>query len=956
MVIHARNFVTSDDALGGSVIEKSLRFRRENSARFYKDITVNGNRYVYTLACWVKRHQGGEHSFFDFYNSDSARLIFQFYFDHLRIFSRIGGSTVYNINYDHDLRDYHSWMHVVFEVDVTRNTQSERIKVYVNGVQQTAASGADLPSQTANSRANRSGSEHRIGCQHDSGGDEAFIDANFADFWWIDGRALDPTNFGYTESQTGLWRPKRFDERRDIFGNIGPNNGTTWSSNVTTSNFNSGTAANMFDGSYNSTATVNSTDASNNYVTTSSVNVVASKIGVVLSNSSTDIQVYVNGSVVGTVAGADIINDTPKHFEFTFTEATVSTIKVQRPSSTSGWQIYGISLNGVPLIDGATTNIGVNGYHLEFKDTSSTSGYLKDTSGNGNHFASSTGFSAANDSTNDSSLDTPSNNYSTFTTLLTDHRSDTTYNHGNLKITTGSGASTVGNSIAVGSGKWYAEFKCTAKSSVNMMVGVQSNYGFDGEKQINETQNGGRGYAYINNGNKALTDGSNPSYGATWDIGDVMGIALDMDRFKVNFSKNGAWQGEFDIQDVYGGQPLSYHMCCGHGQSGVTATFEANFGQRAFSYTPPSYHKAINQANLSLSKSESHTVIVRPQKHFDTLLYTATGNAMSVTGLEFKPDLIWQKRRDATSGSHFHYWFDSVRGGRYILQSNTNAGDGDAGSNTNIVFKHGGFDMAASDGGQGNATGGTYVAWCWKAGGAAVSNANGNITSSVSVNEEAGFSIVSYTGNGSNGQTVGHGLSRAPQWIILKNRDATQNWRVWQEKLSPTGAKRLLLDATNQNEDASFLNDTAPTSTVFTLGNADDAWNANGDKFIAYCWHEVPGFSKFGRYTGNGNDNGPFIYLGFRPAWVMFKLTSGADDWPIYDIKRDSVNVADHRLFANTSSAEGAVGQEHFDFLSNGIKFRKQKNPFNNSGAEYVYFAFAEQSGFTPFDTSTNAK
>ena len=161
------------------------------------------------------------------------------------------------------------------------------------------------------------------------------------------------------------------------------------------------------------------------------------------------------------------------------------------------------------------------------------------------------------------------------------------------------------------------------------------------------------------------------------------------------------------------------------------------------------------------------------------------------------------------------------------------------------------------------------------------------------MNEEAGFSIVSYTGNGSNGQTVGHGLSQAPKWIILKARDATQNWRVWHHSLASDGSKRLLLDSTNASQDASFLNDTAPTSTVFTLGNADDAWNANGAKFIAYCWHDVPGYSKFGSYTGNGSSDGVFVHLGFRPAWLLIKRTDSASEWSLFDTARKTFNVGD---------------------------------------------------------------
>jgi len=331
---------------------------------------------------------------------------------------------------------------------------------------------------------------------------------------------------------------------------------------------------------------------------------------------------------------------------------------------------------------------------------------------------------------------------------------------------------------------------------------------------------------------------------------------------------------------------------------------------------------------------------------------------MTVTGLEFKPDLIWQKRRDSTGGSHFHYWFDIVRGGRYLLQSNTNGQEADSGNDNNIVFKDGGFDMVASTGGQGNASGGTYVAWCWKAGGAAVSNSDGSITTSISANQEAGFSIVTWTGTGSN-STVGHGLGKAPKVVICKLRDTTtQDWFFMPGELTGDRGKYIKFnDSGGIVSDIHTFPPTATTSTVFTVGGEDggNGSNANGSKYVAYCWSEIPGYSKFGTYVGNGNANGTFLYLGFRPAWIIVKKTTD-DNWPIYDSKRDSFNVGDHRLFGDTADAEGAVGQEHFDFVSNGIKWRRDKNPFNNNGSTYLYMAFAEQPGVTPFDTFPNAR
>jgi hypothetical protein len=602
-----------------------------------------------------------------------------------------------------------------------------------------------------------------------------------------------------------------------------------------------------------------------------------------------------------------------------------------------------------------------DGFYLDFSDNTSTTTLGIDKSPNGNDFTLN------NFNVHDSVKDTPTNAFCTMNLLDKSAGAQLTTTNGNLRVYTSHGFRTMRGTFGVSSGKWYWEARLISWAS--SFIGVTG-----GDEDITSTSRGAEtsNSATIrqNTGN-LRTNGSDASYGNSQANGDVLGFALDMDNGKFYISENGTFYNSgdpangtnagktgltgtvFPSASPYDGKSCYFNF-------GQDDTFDGNEtsqgntdgnGQGKFKYAPPTGFLSLCTANLPTATS-----ILRPQRHFETLLYTATGNAMSVTGLEFKPDFIWQKARTGSS-SHYHYWFDSVRGGRYGLQSNTNGAEFDSGSNTNIVFKHGGFDMVASTGGQGNASSASYVAWCWKAGGAAVSNANGNITSSVSVNEEAGFSIVSYTGNGSNGQTVGHGLTQAPQWIILKARDATQNWRVWHHSLASDGSKRLLLDATNASEDASFLNDTAPTSTVFTLGNADDAWNANDDKYIAYCWHEVPGFSKFGSYTGNGSADGPYIDMGFRPAWVMIKRTSGTDSWLIMDNKRDIDNPVGNTLAANSSGAENVdTGGIPTDFLSNGFKCRGSGGDFNGDGETYVYMAFAEQPGVTPFDTSPNAR
>jgi hypothetical protein len=339
------------------------------------------------------------------------------------------------------------------------------------------------------------------------------------------------------------------------------------------------------------------------------------------------------------------------------------------------------------------------------------------------------------------------------------------------------------------------------------------------------------------------------------------------------------------------------------------------------------------------------------------VLWTGDGNSgRSIVGVGFTPDLVWVKNRTTSGVSHLLY--DSVRGtgsGRALSSSLTDAEgisvvygtDAGYGYVTGLSFDGFSVNSGSTNANYVNQSNNTYVAWCWRAGaGTTSTNTNGSITSVVSVNQDAGFSIVSYTGNGSNPTTVGHGLGKAPKFIIFKRRNSAVNWFVY-HGFNSSGAFEGLNTTNAYNGALALFNQTSPTSTVINLGNTDS--NASGGTYIAYCWAEIEGFSKFGSYVGNGNADGPFVYCGFKPAFVMIKRSDGgSENWIMFDNSRKSVNDGDQRaLFANTSDIEGTGWP--IDFLSNGFKNRYTGST-NQSGATYIFAAWAE----SPFQTANS--
>jgi hypothetical protein len=341
----------------------------------------------------------------------------------------------------------------------------------------------------------------------------------------------------------------------------------------------------------------------------------------------------------------------------------------------------------------------------------------------------------------------------------------------------------------------------------------------------------------------------------------------------------------------------------------------------------------------------SMPTIVKGSDHMQAVLYTGTGATQTISGLDFQPDLVWIKSRSAATD---HKLTDAVRGVTKALVSNSTAAE--TTDTTGITaFTSTGFTLGANS--TYNNSGATYVAWCWKAGGTTSSNTNGTITSTVSVNPSAGFSVVTYTGTGSNA-TVGHGLGVAPSLIIVKAKNQAYNWNVYSASLANT--QFLRLNTTDSVQAGPTLwNSTSPTSSVFSLGTSLGV-NGSGDTHVAYCFAPIAGYSAFGSYTGNGSADGPFVYTGFRPKFVLIKKTSSDADpgnWVLMDTSRNLYNVTDNQLFADSSSAEnglGVAGKDDIDILSNGFKVRGNGGWTNANSLNFIYAAFAEN----PFKNS----
>tara|TARA_Y100001937_G_scaffold42232_1_gene59854 strand:- start:401 stop:4108 length:3708 start_codon:yes stop_codon:yes gene_type:complete len=516
--------------------------------------------------------------------------------------------------------------------------------------------------------------------------------------------------------------------------------------------------------------------------------------------------------------------------------------------------------------------------------------------------------------------------------------SNVTLSNGNLEAssTTGSGTGTVLGTIGVSSGKWYWEFT-GGSGALGVGVGIA-----EGGKNLGTYLGEGVGYSYYSENGRKYSSAGGATYGASYGANDVIGVALDADAGTLVFYKNGSSQGT-----AFTGLTNGPYFPAIADSSG-TNSFDGvvNFGQRSFTHSAPSNHKCLCTTNLPTP------TIADGSAHFDALLYTGDGqSSKAVTGYGFSPDFLWIKER--SSSSDHGLWNTVVGSGKY-MSSNTNASE----YTTTIELSSidsAGFTVGSS--GMTNQSSQTYVAWAWDAGSSTVSNTDGSITSNVRANQSAGFSIVSYTGNGSSA-SIGHGLNDAPQMIILKDRNASAKWKVLHIG-AVSGSYAYYQNVLHLNTNETFTGTgnnypwggTAPTSTVFSVGNigteANRSGSISGTNYIAYCFAPVEGYSAFGSYTGDSS--GPFVFTGHSPAWVMIKRTDSSNSWVIYDTARDTYNIGGRRLYAEVSDSEGQNTSHHIDILSNGFKVRSPAgNLLNASNGTYIWASFAS----SPFKTA----
>ena len=585
---------------------------------------------------------------------------------------------------------------------------------------------------------------------------------------------------------------------------------------------------------------------------------------------------------------------------------------------------------------------GTNGYYLPFSNIALTSGSNtglgQDFSGNGNYY-NTTNISVTAGVTYDAMTDSPKLTSATIANYCTLNPISSFFNSANFQTGVPSPAASITNgnltysrvgaaapnsvqiiagTIGVSTGKWYWEWVASSQyNEINAGI-IDDNlnlYSFDNGRAVTVTYN------------TAFVFGSTIFTGAN---GNIYGMAFDAGAGTLSIYENNVLK--ITTSSIPTGR--TWRPTFGDTASTGTTTANINFGQRPFTYTPPTGYVAINTFNLSDS------TIVNGASYMDATTYTGNGTSLAVTNsASIKPDFVWIKSR---AGGFDHYLFDSVRGIYNYISSNKTTAE-IANSNTLQSFNSNGFTLGSGVGTLDgiNKSGDSEVAWQWQAGmGSTSTNTNGSITSTVSVNQAVGFSIVTYTGTGLSA-TVGHGLGTTPKILIIKNRSAVTDWPVFTSAFDGSW-DFFYLNLTNAKADAA---NTPPTSLVFTeSGNANQG--ASGNNYVAYCWAEIAGFSRFGSYIGNGNANGPFIYLGFRPKYIMIKRSDSTGNWSITDSVRNTTNIVNFGLVAEAATAEttgtSTTPIPYLDFLSNGFKIRQPKPEVNASTGAYIYMAFAE--------------
>jgi len=958
------------------VIGGSLKFK---GGQYLERTSTAGNQTTWTWSGWIKVSDlSGNNIFGEDGGYPNASASFNSSGE-LRFTAAAADSSVFlNIIPSAKFRDFSAWYHFVIVYDSGKSVSSERARIYVNGKRITALSTATYPSQSATTVVNSNGNAFRIGSH--SGVDH--LQGYMSDTYLIDGLALGPGYFGFTDPLTNTWRPKKF--RAD---GTTVNDGTAWSSNVT-SDIYAGSAANVFNSDQTDRAEINNADANNNHFTVSSINSSASSVGVFVSNSGSDIEVSVNDILVGTVP-SDKITSSSQFFEFTFNTTVVKSIKVRRTGSTSGWYLYGITLDGVYMRDSTTTNLdfGTNGFYLPMDNQDD---FEKDRSGKGHIFTKS-GFSGTS-SDPDVVKDSPSGVVfgdpptSGITTTSSAPANYCTFNSGNninctlseagLKFVTGGNNSTIWSTMSIPTSGKYCFESTFGGGDMAIMLDQEARRA---NRNVNLLSTGLGMFMYYSTGssdNRFQSNSTSVSFDSSFttdSAGDVYMFEVDMDAGTVRVRKDdGSDSGLYTMPDALKAAPLFVGFTVTTTWPAVTQTF--NFGQKPFKNTPSQGFLPLNSATV-----RPETVIARPDQYVGIVTYTSNGgSAYAVTGLKFSPDLIYTKNLDNGSGD----WNlqDTVRGITSVLTPNENYAASTQTDNINSVTANG---FTVGTGARFNSGSQRICSWVWKAGGpkfgkqgadefwidgknyasAAAAGLNGGTITptGASVGTKQGFSIIKYTGTGL-AATLPHGLSQAPEFLFVKNLANTYNWAVYHKDLTSAAYYLFLNNSDGQsNNFYTFWNSTDPTSTVISLGADSSGTNLNANaasqSHICYAWHSVPGLQKFGTYIGNGNADGSYIELGFRPSLVIIKCLEG-QNYIMHDSTREPFNPVSLQVYPSIANAEYDFAGNAKDLLSNGFKLRGTNAGTNDTDGttKYVYMAWAEAPASNLFGGQSNAR
>jgi len=868
-------FVPFDDSSGGTIANSCI-FNRSDNPKLERTPSGDGNKKTWTLSFWAKLGNLGTRRFPFSCETDTSNY-FKFEItasNTIDIQDRVTASSNLRLITNRTFEDTSKYYHFMIAVDTTQSTASDRVKFYVDGDQVTSFSTGTYPSQDYDTAVNSSSFPNNVGIFDSIGSYDGYL----SEFNLVDGQALLPASFGETDTSTGRWIPAQ----------VKPHPTTTTTYTVTVVGGNPSNHPYYNVGSTNKFAINGST-------ATADVDLTLYE-GATYRFDQSDSSNSGHPLRFSTVAhGTHASGGT----EYTTNVTTVGTpgtsgaySEITVASSAPDLHYYCSSHNGMGYQGSTPNGYGTNGFRLTFSDSSSLGA---DTSGN-NH-----DFSVTNLVAGDQTTDSPTQNHATL------QGTGGTLTEGNLTLDINSSQFAHHNAtLKPKSGKYYAEFTCNAMGRSEVGVASTTKLPYSANNvRLPATDDGSlAGYMWYGYNGKIYTDSGNTNVGtySTYTTNDIISIALDLDNLTVQFFKNNSSVGTFGLPNS------NYTFCMGDGATGYSGGWTANFGQKSFTYTPPTGFVALQQDNL-------------PE--------TAKG----VSGL------VWIKNRDATDS---WIWQDSLRGkseygsSASATQYNTAITDGVQ------KFLKGGVQIEDND--AVNTSGESYVAFNWVLNnGTNVTDTSGDLSTELQANPTAGVSVGKFTVSGSGNKTWAHGLGGVPEVGILCAHSSTNSGTFYHHKISttPYSSGLFLINSNSAFTSSNIWGSAKPTSTLWT-GLVGSLFSA-GVSYIFYSFRGIEGFSKCGSYTGNGNANGTFVYTGFKPSFLMIKCTTHANNWVMYNNKMNPFNPVGENLgtlFPNRTNA--AETQGGIDFCANGFKARSTYENFNGSGRTYVYMSFAE--------------